>query len=133
MKTLFSLNFCFDGKYTIKYVVFFFRYKIDQMAGNKGFIVDLKILICFDFNGKTICIPTNDGLHLLKDQEIPLCDQNTLIDFNSEYSLSTLLSFLCKFSMTICCTVTAINFAGKIIIRTIINQQLFSLMYLLIF
>lgn len=57
------------------------------MDGNKGFIVDLKILICFDFDGKAVCIPTKDGLHLLKDQEIPLCDQNTLIDLSSEYAL----------------------------------------------
>jgi hypothetical protein len=57
------------------------------MDGNKGFIVDLGILICFDFDGKTICIPTNDGLHLLKDQQIPLCDQNALQNYSSEYAL----------------------------------------------
>ena len=63
----------------------FSSYGIDQMEGNKGFIVDVKILICFDFDGHQICIPTSDGLHLLKNQEIPLCDKNFSLDFNSEY------------------------------------------------
>ncbi|XP_062593831.1 uncharacterized protein LOC134255325, partial [Saccostrea cucullata] len=58
-------------------------YKIEQIPGNKGFIVDLRILICFDFDVKVACIPTNDGLHLLKNQEIPLCDQRQLIDIRN--------------------------------------------------
>lgn len=62
-----------------------FSYRVDQMEGNKGFIVDVKILICFDFDGHSTCIPTNDGLHLLKNQEIPLCDKNFSFDFNSKY------------------------------------------------
>ncbi|XP_062579219.1 uncharacterized protein LOC134241150, partial [Saccostrea cucullata] len=62
-------------------------YRLDQIPGNKGFIVDLRILICFDFDVKTTCIPTNDGIHLLKNQEIPLCDQRHLINF-SNFSLT---------------------------------------------
>lgn len=55
------------------------------MEGNKGFIVDVEIFICFDFDGNLICIPTNNGLHLLKSQEIPLCDKRFPLKFSSKY------------------------------------------------
>lgn len=61
-----------------------FSYRVDQMEGNKGFIVDVKILLCFDFDGNLTCIPTKDGLHLLKNQEIPLCDEVFPFDNKSE-------------------------------------------------
>lgn len=55
------------------------------MEGNKGFVADVNIFICFDFDEKHICIPTNNGLHLLKNQEIPLCDKKYSHDLRSEY------------------------------------------------
>lgn len=64
----------------------YFRYTIDQMEENKGFIVDVKVIICFYMDGKKYCIPTDDGLHLLKTQEIPACDQRTLVNFKSRCS-----------------------------------------------
>lgn len=62
-----------------------FRYKIDQMEGNKGFIVDVKVMICLPMDGKKYCIPSDEGLHLLHNQEIPVCDQRALINFKSMY------------------------------------------------
>lgn len=69
------------------------------MEGNKGFIVDAEIFICFAFDGNLTCIPTNNGLRLLKSQEIPLCDKHFPFKFSSKYmyiyiSISTLVSKL---------------------------------------
>lgn len=36
------------------------------MEGNKGFIVDVEIFICFDFDGNFICIFINNGFYFLK-------------------------------------------------------------------
>lgn len=46
--------------------------------------MDVEIFICFDFDGNLICIPTNNGLHLLKSQEIPLCDKHFPHKFSSK-------------------------------------------------
>lgn len=64
---------------------FFFRYFIDQMAENKGFIVDVKVSICFPLDDENICIPTEEGLHLLQKEEIPVCDQRALVNFQSMF------------------------------------------------
>lgn len=64
---------------------FFFRYFIDQMAENKGFIVDVKVSICFPLDDEKICIPTEEGLHLLQKEEIPVCDQRALVNFQSMF------------------------------------------------
>lgn len=61
-----------------------YSYKVEKMEGYRGFIVDVKILICFDFDGNLTCIPTKDGLPLLKNQEIPLCDKEFPFDNKSE-------------------------------------------------
>lgn len=53
------------------------------MEGNKGFIVDVKVSICFPLDDETICIPNDEGLHLLKNEEIPVCDQRALVNFKS--------------------------------------------------
>lgn len=65
------------------------RYMIDQMAENKGFIVDVKVSICFPLDDEKICIPTDEGLHLLKNEEIPVCDQRALVNFKSRYTDTT--------------------------------------------
>ena len=62
---------------------------IDQMAENKGFIVDVKVSICFPLDDEKICIPTDEGLHLLKNEEIPVCDQRALVNFKSRYPDTT--------------------------------------------
>ena len=71
-------------------ICFQIRYKIEQMEENKGFIVDVKVMMCFPMDGKKYCIPTDDGLHLLKSQEIPVCDQRELVNFKSMFSRSVL-------------------------------------------
>lgn len=53
------------------------------MAENKGFIVDVKVSICFPLDDENICIPTEEGLHLLQKEEIPVCDQRALVNFQS--------------------------------------------------
>jgi hypothetical protein len=46
------------------------------MGDGQGFIVDVIVKICFPFDGVPLCVPTEDGLHLLKNQEIPICSRN---------------------------------------------------------
>lgn len=53
------------------------------MEENKGFIVDVKVMICLPMDGKKYCIPSDEGLHLLHNQEIPICDQRALVNFKS--------------------------------------------------
>lgn len=53
------------------------------MEENKGFIVDVKVMICLPIDGKKYCIPSDEGLHLLHNQEIPICDQRALVNFKS--------------------------------------------------
>lgn len=53
------------------------------MEENKGFVVDVKVMICLPMDGKKYCIPSDEGLHLLHNQEIPICDQRALVNFKS--------------------------------------------------
>lgn len=58
------------------------RYTIDKMGGGQGFIVDCTVRICFPFDGDPFCVPIEEGLHLLNQQEIPLCSRNITQLFN---------------------------------------------------
>lgn len=70
------------GYILVVFVVY--SYRVEKMEDYGGFFVDVKILLCFDFDGNLTCIPTKDGLHLLKNQEIPLCDEVFPFDNKSE-------------------------------------------------
>lgn len=45
------------------------------MPNGQGFIVDVKITICFPLGDDPFCIPEH-GLHMLQHQEIPACSKN---------------------------------------------------------
>ncbi|VDI70196.1 Hypothetical predicted protein [Mytilus galloprovincialis] len=53
------------------------EYSIDKMADGKGFIVDVLIKICLPIDSDQHCIPQN-GIHLLQQQEVPLCSDDFL-------------------------------------------------------
>ena len=45
------------------------------MDNGLGFIIDVKVTICFPLGDSPLCVP-EDGLHILKHQEIPACSKN---------------------------------------------------------
>jgi hypothetical protein len=53
------------------------------MGDGQGFIVDVIVKICFPFDGVPLCVPTEDGLHLLKNQEIPIFLSKAMFFCNS--------------------------------------------------
>ncbi|XP_052090897.1 uncharacterized protein LOC127727822 [Mytilus californianus] len=53
------------------------EYSVDKMADGKGFIVDVLIKICLPIDSDEHCIPQN-GIHLLQQQEVPLCSDDFL-------------------------------------------------------
>ncbi|XP_076116682.1 uncharacterized protein LOC143084161 [Mytilus galloprovincialis] len=62
------------------------NYSIDKMGDGQGFIVDVKITICFPLGDDPFCIPEH-GLHMLQHQEIPACSKN-FTDMMKNFSVS---------------------------------------------
>ncbi|VDI06314.1 Hypothetical predicted protein [Mytilus galloprovincialis] len=62
------------------------NYSIDKMPNGQGFIVDVKITICFPLGDDPFCIPEH-GLHMLQHQEIPACSKN-FTDMMKNFSVS---------------------------------------------
>ncbi|XP_076116635.1 uncharacterized protein LOC143084113 [Mytilus galloprovincialis] len=62
------------------------NYSIDKMPNGQGFIVDVKITICFPLGDDPFCIPEK-GLHMLQHQEIPACSKN-FTDMMKNFSVS---------------------------------------------
>lgn len=55
------------------------------MGGGEGFIIDAIVTICIPFDdNEPFCAPTPDGLHLLKNQQVPLCSRNITNILSSE-------------------------------------------------
>ncbi|XP_064646638.1 uncharacterized protein LOC135499666 isoform X2 [Lineus longissimus] len=57
-------------------------------------ILNMKISICLQIEGQSICIPDENGIEVFKDKSVPLCDANAMVALAKSFKVSTLKDYM---------------------------------------
>ncbi|KAK3102203.1 hypothetical protein FSP39_009587 [Pinctada imbricata] len=67
------------------------EYNIARLSGDLGFRVSLRVVICFPLDAEEYCVPSKDGLELLRNEIIPTCDSRNVSNYQN-FSLTNWVS-----------------------------------------